>query len=229
MLDSIYTIPIKDVFEPKDDCPICRLRDTLETRCIDYILGAAMMEPDIRIMTNEQGFCRKHFNMMFKNKNKLSLALILESHLDTIEKDIFSKKDLFNKGAKSEKAAKLSDSCFVCSQIDTALTRMMETVVHMWDSSLDFKELFAEQPVLCLEHYKDLCLVAKRKLNKKRFPDFADACEKLTVNYLTELRCDVTHFTKMFDYRNSGEDADWKNSKDSIQRAIWYLTSYKPE
>lgn len=229
MLDSIYTIPIKDVFEPKDGCPICRLRDTLETRCIDYILGAAMMEPDIRIMTNEQGFCRKHFNMMFKNKNKLSLALILESHLDTIEKDIFAKKDLFNKGAKSERAAELSHSCFVCSQIDTALERMMGTVVHMWESSLDFKELFAEQPVLCLEHYKDLCLVAKKKMNKKRFPDFAEACEKLTAEYLKELRGDVTHFTKMFDYRNSGEDADWKNSKDSIQRAIWYLTSYKPE
>ena len=229
MLDSIYTIPIKDVFEPKDGCPICRLRDTLETRCIDYILGAAMMEPDIRIMTNEQGFCRKHFNMMFKNKNKLSLALMLESHLDTIEKDIFSKKDLFNKGAKSEKAAKLADSCFVCSQIDTALERMMGTVVHMWEQSLDFKELFSEQPVLCLEHYKDLCSVAKKKMNKKRFPDFSEVCEKLTVQYLHELKGDVTHFTKMFDYRNSGEDADWKNSKDSIQRAIWYLTSYKPD
>ncbi len=229
MIDSIYTIPIKDVFEPKDGCPICRLRDTLETRCVEYILGAAMMEPDIRIRTNEQGFCRKHFNMMFKNKNKLSLALILESHLDQIEKDIFSKKDLFNKGAKSEKVAKLSDSCFVCSQIDNALEKALDNVVHMWEQSLEFKELFAEQPVLCLEHYKDLCNMAKKKLPKKKFPDFADACEKLTANYLTELRGDVTHFTKMFDYRNSGEDADWKNSKDSIQRAIWFLSSYKPD
>ena len=75
MIDSIYTIPIKDVFEPKDGCPVCRLRDTLETRCVEYILGAAMMEPDIRIKTNELGFCRKHFNMMFNKHLFLSLTL----------------------------------------------------------------------------------------------------------------------------------------------------------
>ena len=27
----------------------------------------------------------------------------------------------------------------------------------------------------------------------------------------------------MFDYHNNGEDADWGNSKDSIERAIAYL------
>ena len=57
MKESIYTIPISEVFEPRCGCPLCRLRDTLEQRCIDYIMGAAMMEPDIRIRTNEQGFC----------------------------------------------------------------------------------------------------------------------------------------------------------------------------
>lgn len=229
MIDSIYTIPIKDVFEPKDGCPICRLRDTLEKRCVEYILGAAMMEPDIRIKTNELGFCKKHFDMMYKNKNKLSLALILESHLDSVQKEIFLKNSLFDKDAKMQKAEKLSESCFVCSQIDSALSKMLESTVHMWDTSLDFKELFASQPVLCLEHYKDLCAAAKRKLPKKSVPKFYDVCEQLCAKYLEQLRGDVTHFTKMFDYRNSGEDADWKNSKDSIQRAIWFLTSYKPE
>ena len=81
MRDNIYTIPVSEVFEPKCGCPICRMRDMLEKRCIEYIMGAAMMEPDIRIETNKAGFCTDHFQMMLGQKNRLSLALMLESHL----------------------------------------------------------------------------------------------------------------------------------------------------
>ena len=56
MKDSIYTIPLSEVLEPKDGCPICRLRNILENRCLEYIMGAAMMEPDIRMKTNREGF-----------------------------------------------------------------------------------------------------------------------------------------------------------------------------
>lgn len=38
MRDNIYTIPVSEVFEPKCGCPICRLRDTLENRCVEYIM-----------------------------------------------------------------------------------------------------------------------------------------------------------------------------------------------
>ena len=89
MNDSIYTIPISEVFEPKDGCPICRMRNTLEKRCVEYITGAAMMEPDIRIKTNEKGFCKTHFPMIYAQKNKLSVALILESHLNEVKSEIF--------------------------------------------------------------------------------------------------------------------------------------------
>ena len=85
MQDSIYTIPISEVFEPKDGCPICRMRDMLETRGIDYIMGAAMMEPDVRIETNRLGFCKLHYDKMLQQKNRLSLALMLESHLKEIQ------------------------------------------------------------------------------------------------------------------------------------------------
>ena len=51
MRESILTIPVTDIFEPKCGCPICRLRDTLEQRTVEYIMGAAMMEPDVRIET----------------------------------------------------------------------------------------------------------------------------------------------------------------------------------
>ena len=82
MKEAIYTIPISEVFEPKDGCPLCRLRDILEQRCLEYIMGAAMMEPDIRVETNRLGFCKDHYFMMLGRKNRLSIALMLQSHLD---------------------------------------------------------------------------------------------------------------------------------------------------
>ena len=49
MREDITSIPISDVFEPRDGCPICRMRNLLEERVADYITGPAMMEPDVRI------------------------------------------------------------------------------------------------------------------------------------------------------------------------------------
>lgn len=40
---------------------------------------------------------------------------------------------------------------------------------------------------------------------------------------MKEVNGDVTHFCRMFDYRNNG--GDWGNSRDSIERSIRYLTS----
>ena len=79
MRDDICTIPVSEGFEPKDGCPICRMRAIAERRVISYIMGAAMMEPDVRVKTNELGFCRDHYSMMRKANNRLSLALMLDS------------------------------------------------------------------------------------------------------------------------------------------------------
>ena len=49
MRESILTIPVSEIFEPKCGCPICTMRDMLEQRTVDYIMGAAMMEPAVRI------------------------------------------------------------------------------------------------------------------------------------------------------------------------------------
>ena len=40
---DITNIPVAEVFEERDGCPICRLRDQLEQRVVEYITGAAMM------------------------------------------------------------------------------------------------------------------------------------------------------------------------------------------
>ena len=93
-MEQIYTIPINEAFEesiakPETGCPFCKLYKMLEDNELELILGASMMEPEIRQKTNKAGFCPDHFKkMLVFGKNKLPLALILESHLDTIGENI---------------------------------------------------------------------------------------------------------------------------------------------
>lgn len=61
MKETICTIPINDIFMPKDGCPICRMEDMLEKQYVKFITGDAMMEPNIRIETNKKGFCSPPF------------------------------------------------------------------------------------------------------------------------------------------------------------------------
>ena len=83
-MEQIYTIPVNEAFEASRDepacgCPMCAIYRKLEENELDLILGASMMEPDVRIKTNEQGFCRLHYDLMFVRKNRLGMALTLES------------------------------------------------------------------------------------------------------------------------------------------------------
>jgi len=227
MKETIYTIPVSEVFEPKDGCPICRMRDVLEARCVEYIMGAAMMEPDIRIETNKAGFCSRHFGQMLHCKNRLSLALMLESHLDHLQKEVLKpKKPLLGRDRRGTAARDLAGSCYVCAKIDWAMERMLETTLRLWGKEESFRTLYGEQPVICLEHYALLTGLSGRYLGK-RVAEFNDVTLKLTRHYLEPLQKDVSHFCRMFDYRNSG--GDWGNSRDSIERAVWYLTSRRPE
>lgn len=223
MQDSIYTIPVNEMFEPKCGCPLCAMRDMLETRCVDYIMGAAMMEPDVRMETNRLGFCKYHLDRMHEGRNRLSLALMLETRLAELQETVFQKQGLFSK----KKAERHVPTCYVCDKIDWAMERQVDTVFRMYTGDEGFRRLFAEQEAFCMEHYHLLAHAAPAKLNKKQLPEFMDALNGVTLGYLRLLKEDVTHFTRMFDYRNAGADADWGNSKDSIERAMWFLTSRK--
>ena len=75
MRESILTIPISEILEPREGCPICRMRDMLEQRTVEYIMGAAMMEPDVRIETNRAGFCSAHFAQMLNARTGFPLPL----------------------------------------------------------------------------------------------------------------------------------------------------------
>lgn len=222
MKQTICTIPVTDVFIEKDGCPFCRLEKKLEESYARYITGDAKMEPTVRIETNKTGFCKHHLQLMFEIGGRLSNALILESHLQYIIDNCFQENSNARRiNAEAEKGKNLYNSCFICKNVSQDIKRAIETTLKLFFSNESFKNLYLEQPFFCLEHYSSLIETAYELMGKRDFLEFAEVTKGITLNYLKELKGDVTHFCSMFDYRNAG--GDFKNSKDSIERSAVFL------
>ena len=202
MRDDICTIPVSEVFEVRDGCPICRMIKTVEDRVVNYILGDAMMEPDIRIETNRLGFCSGHYEKMLHSRGRLQMALMLETHLKSIDENVFAKK-MFNSDAKkAQKTKQLNDSCFICEKTDFGLSNMFETIYRCYESEKEFRELFNSQPQFCLPHYERLMSGITKK----------------------KLETDVSKYCSMHDYRSNKSNADWGDSKTAVERTVAFLS-----
>lgn len=225
MKEHIYTIPVTEAFsEHKDRCPFCALAEKLERDELDIILGASMMEPDVRSETNRKGFCAHHFNKMFGMKNRLGLALMLESHLESLKKDVKTG-NIFSRdiAAKSvERIEKLSDSCYVCDRIEDKISKMFTTACYLYNEEKEFRNSFETVRYFCLPHYREYMLAAKRVLDKDGYADLVRAANGKVTAYLDSLKDDVSLFCKKFDYRF--DSLPWGESKDSVERSVKFLS-----
>ncbi len=224
MKEHIYTIPVTEAFEHnKDQCPFCALHEKLENDELEIILGASMMEPDVRLQTNEKGFCPRHYRRMFSMKNRLGLALMLESHLDSLKKDIklgtFLSRDIAQKGV--DRIERLSKSCYICERVEDKIQKMYKTAAHLYHEEKEFHEYFNEVRYFCLPHYREYMLAAKVALNKEDYNLLVKAANKKVMAYLEVLNDDVSLFCKKFDYRF--DSLPWGEAKDSVQRSFKFL------
>lgn len=224
MRDDICTIPISEAFEENCGCPMCRMYNKVQERIIEYIMGAAMMEPDIRMITNRTGFCEKHYIKMLNRKGRLQLALMLESHINEINKEVLSDKLFGSNKQKGERARKITDSCFICDKIEWGMSRMIDTLYRCYETDMDFREMFNRQEMFCMPHFELLSAGADKKKMRSYYSEFLKNLTRITEEYSESLHSDVQHFCSMYDYRNSSKDADWGNSKDSVERTVAFLT-----
>ena len=232
MAETIYTIPINEAFEQAVsnepcDCPFCLLNDMLERNELEIIMGASMMEPDIRIQTNKKGFCKHHLDRIYENGNRLGLALVLESHLAEVEKKIFEGGTFFDgKGAKEQNKLKtLDETCYICERMNDSFVKMMDNMVYLWETDMDFREKFKNQKYFCLPHYRQLLEYGRNKLSKRDFSEYFKTAREIEKAYISELGGDISWFCKKFDYRYG--DEPWYNAKDAIPRALSFLTGGK--
>jgi hypothetical protein len=193
-METIYTIPLNEAFDAQDGgCPFCALDAKLEANTLEYVLGPAMMEPDVRQNLNKSGFCAEHWETLFGMKNKLALSLILETRslslLENIE--LLAEKD-----------------CFICKRIRSERSRYMSNALHMWEKTLQFREKFENNRSICTTHASELLKTAKVKLRKKDYSVFKTTIAAGFEERLKNQAANARNFADSFDYRNSGEIID---------------------
>ncbi len=222
MVESIYTIPLTEALESGSLCMFCYLEDKLEKEQIEYALGAAMMEPDFRILSNEKGYCRHHIGMMARAKKALPLAPVLDTHCDEVLKqlktvDFSEKRGLFKKEASmsqklSNIVSKIDSSCLVCERIEKTMEKFMNTFWYLYGKEPDFRKRFLEGNGVCMHHFAGLMKALSNVSGAKR-EDFAHEIYSLQLKVLEHEKEEVHGFTKQFDYRS--DKGEWKVARDA--------------
>ncbi len=235
MKEKIYTIPLTDAFTEGGECPFCVLEKKLESEQVSYALGASMMEPDSRILSNEKGYCRRHFEQMSHESKALSLALVLDTHLnelieklEAVAKIPEAKGNLFKKTVDiapiKEVLKKNDESCLICEKIQHTLEKFAEVFWYLYKNEPDFKEKALACQGFCLPHFQLLISCAQRELSGKALTEGLQAITALELANLKRINEEVNWFTKKFDYRYQNEP--WHNSKDAPQRAMEKLSKF---
>ena len=216
MKESIYTIPLNDLFSEKCGCPLCRLDGMIRKRYTEFIMGPAMMSPEIRIETNKKGFCPEHYRELLKCNNKLSLALMTQTRLETLTDAIDARRP------NLKKLKELTSGCYLCEKEEASRKQIYNNILSTFRKERDFRESFSEQEYLCLPHYIKL-LEEASVLSKSDRTVFSEAAYTLFMKGEKEVKRKVDHFSFMFDYRNQSEDADWGDAREALLDADVFL------
>ena len=231
------TIPLWDNFRAGGECPLCTLSQYLEEQFLDITLGGAAMEPDIRIMSNEKGYCARHFKALFDRQQRLPLALITHTHLtETVSrlKPLMEaampgaepvKRGLFaGKGAPDptlqllDQLEQTACSCMICQRVASNMERYQQTCASLYHKDPSFAALYRQGQGFCLPHFASLLRLARGELKGKAWAGFLSDTLSMEQAALERLEGELKHFTTMFDYRNAG--ADWGSSRDALPRVI---------
>lgn len=244
MKEQLYTIPLNEAVDAHDECPFCYVERAIEQDLMDFCLGSASsyMEADIRDMTDRTGFCRMHFKKMFDYGNTLGNAWILKTHYMRVIGEMRKEFAEFAPGKTSLKQRLLKntdndnsigawitakeDSCYICNAFRDTYKRYLDTFFYMYTRDEKFREKIKNSKGFCLPHFKDLCLAADEKLSNKEKEAFYEMMLPLMENNMQRISEDVAWLVEKFDYNNA--NADWKNSRDAIQRGMQKLKGGYP-
>lgn len=249
MKETLYTIPLMDAFHAKDECPFCFIERDLEQNALDFVLGTSYMESDIREETDKAGFCRYHLHKMFAYGNALGNALMLKTHYMRLRRELSSemngysyqkpslKDKLLSGKTKASDASSLADpiaawcaakdsSCYVCRYYQNTYDRYLDTFFFLYKKDTQFADMIRDSKGFCLHHFGEIMEKARTSLSEAEHKSLRDILFPIMDENLARVEDDIEWFINKFDYRY--KDADWKNSKDAVQRGMQKLRGGYP-
>lgn len=253
MKEKLYTIEVMEALEKNDECPCCYLERKVEQDTISFVLGASYMEDDIRGLTDQAGFCRHHTKMMFDYGNSLGNAWILKTRMEYVRKQFAAQGKgkikaasgagktsfLFKRrrpgqeagatsfGENGESWMKASEhTCYVCQKFQDTYGRIIRTFLHLIRTEPEFLAKLQASKGFCLPHFSDLDQACRREFSPQEAEPVLLALHQLMEQNLDRIQADIDWFIDKFDYRN--QDADWKTSKDAVQRTMQKLVGTYP-
>ena len=176
---------------------------------------------------------------MFTYGNPLASALILDTHLKSLSTEMKKEMKNYSGAAKiglmerfRKETSGTSDmnslskwirdgekSCYVCNHIKNNYDRYIATFFVLFKRGEDeFMELVKKGKGFCLSHLADLLDAAPQYLNEKEQKQLRDIIFPQMEASMERLIEELDWFEKKFDYRY--KDADWKTSRDAVQRAM---------
>lgn len=244
MKEKLYTIPLTEAFRAGEECPFCYIERELEKDALEFTLGASAsyMESDIREQTDEKGFCKEHFKKMYQYGNSLGNALILKTHFKKINQELEArlkayqpeKRGMFGKLKKEEAGikqisyfvAQKEETCFVCDYIKDNYDRYVDTFFHLFKNTPEFKDLIQNSKGFCFHHFGELTSHSADKLNDSQLEEYTKIVFPIMIEQMKRVEEDIEWLVDKYDYRNA--QADWKNSRDALQRGMQKIASGYP-
>lgn len=181
---------------------------------------------------------------MFDYGNALGNAWILKTHyrriIDEMNKEFKdfkpgkpAKKRLFAKASASNSSNSIVSwiqekeaSCFICNSVQNTFDTYLKTFFTMFSKDETIREKLFNTKGVCLSHFANLMEGADKYLSTKEQEEFYNKFLPLQSANMERVYEDVSWFIEKYDYKN--KDADWKDSKDAVQRGMMKIKGTDP-
>ena len=203
MAYHIDTGLIKEKFATDCECPLCEIQKIVEEQFLHEFLNDAVMEDNTRIKVGKEGFCAKHFDMLFARPNKLSVALQIGTRVNTLQTLITDEKNV-SKQIKNAKAIKESSkTCAICYYVEESMVKYYKTIAQMFVREREFLKTLIGTKGFCMHHYAELLTYCHSAgFLAKEYVGVLGGVQK---RKMERLQAELKKFCDKHDYRNANE------------------------
>ena len=225
---------VHDAYGAGGECPLCTLAAKAEQALAASFRSSRGMQPDVRVQTNEKGFCPAHLAMLHAGEGKLGLALVVHTHLvhslPGLRAVLEGTREAAAMGRKGEAkldslAADLEarrDSCYICDRLATELEHFAFTILYLWQKDPAFPATLKASRGFCLTHFLHMLSAARRTLRGDGLSRWLTDVVPLMTAGLESLGKDLHAFTQLHQGASGGLGTD--KERTALSRALQKLS-----